>query len=325
MLPDQAVGVRSGSRAVAFSSKKDGGWRTICDLSSPAGSSINDFIDPTRYSFHYCSIDSATAILNTLGPGALMGKMDLKNAFRFIPVRREDWHLLGIFWQNRWYLDKCLPFGLRSPPALFNAEALVWILQHNYGVANIIHYLDDFFTAGPPHSPECEQNMRSMAQLCSAVRAPLKQEKTEGPTTTLTFLGIELNSATMTASISEQRKEELLQSLRSVVASHTCTKRALLSLIGKLSFACKVVPPGRIFLRRLIDLSTTVSHLHHHVTLNSAAKADLRSFLPPWSGTSLLLQTQSTPAPDMELFTDVSNLGYGGVIGRVVGLASRGH
>ena len=90
----------------------------ICDLSSPPGSSINDYIDPLRFSLRYCSIDSAIAILNTLGPGALMGKMNLKNAFRLLPVRYENWHLLAIQWQGHWYLDKCLPFGLCSSPAL---------------------------------------------------------------------------------------------------------------------------------------------------------------------------------------------------------------
>ena len=246
-----------------------------------------------------------------------MGKMDLKNAFRLLPVRRLDWHLLGIFWHNHWYLYKCLPFGLRSSPFLFNqlAEALEWILIHNYGIPNLIHYLDNFFTAGSPHSQECHNNMGFMASLCARINAPLKAEKTEGPSTTLTFLGIEHNSATMTASISADRKEELIHTLRRTLASRTCTKRTLLSLIGKLSFACKVVPPGRIFLRRLIDLSTTVSRLHHHVTLNSMAKADLHwwlTFLPPWSGTSLLLQTEWTPAPDMQLYIDASDLGYGG-------------
>ena len=100
--------------------KKDGGWRTICDLSSPPSSSINDFIDPQRYSLRYCTIDSAIAIFNIIGPRALMGKLDLKNAFRIMPVRKEDWHLLAIHWEGQWYLDKCLPFGLRSSPALFN-------------------------------------------------------------------------------------------------------------------------------------------------------------------------------------------------------------
>jgi len=297
--------------------KKDGGWRTICDLSSPPGNSINDFIDPHRYSLRYCTIDTATAILNTLGAGALMGKLDLKNAFRIMPVRREDWHLLAIHWEGRWYLDKCLPFGLRSSPALFNqlAEALVWILRTNYGIPHIIHYLDDFFTAGPPHTAVCGENMRLMMQVCARINAPVKQEKTEGPATTITFLGVQLDSLAMTASITTERKEELCQSLHTISRSRTCTKRALLSLIGKLAFACKVVPPGRIFLRRLIDLSTSVTRLHHHVTLNREAMADLYwwlDFLPSWPGTSLLLQSHWSLAPDMQLATDASDLGYGG-------------
>ena len=155
--------------------KKDGGWGTICDLSFQPGSSINDYIDPLRY----CSIDSAIAILNTLGPGTLMGKMDLKNAFRLLPARHEDWYLLAIQWQGHWYLDKCLLFSLHSYPALFNrlAEALVWILQHSYGVGHIIHYLEDFFTAGPPHTNTCTHNMFLMANLCACVNAPLNHER----------------------------------------------------------------------------------------------------------------------------------------------------
>ena len=47
-------------------------------------------------------------------------------------------------WCDNFYIDKCLPFGLRSAPFLFNmvADALHWILQHYF--ANLFHYLDDF-------------------------------------------------------------------------------------------------------------------------------------------------------------------------------------
>ena len=297
--------------------KKDGDWRTICYLSSPPGASINDFIDPQQYSLRYCTIDSAITILNSLGPGALMGKMDLKNAFRIMPVRREDWHLLAIHWDGAWYLDKCLPFGLRYSLARFNqlAEALVWIMRRNRGVPHIINYLDHFFTAGPPNTDVCRQNVQLMTELCTSINAPVKHEKTEGPSTSITFLGIRLDSVAMTGSITPARKEELLQSLHTFITSRTCTKRSLLSLIGKLAFACKVVPPGRIFLRRLIDLSTSVSRLHHHITLNREAKADLHwwlNFLPSWSGTSLLLQSHWSLAPDLQLATDASYSGYGG-------------
>ena len=297
--------------------KKDGGWRVICDLSSPQGASINDGIDPEQFSLHYCTIDSAIQIINTLGPGALMGKIDLKNAFRLMPVRRDDWHLLGIHWQGKWFLDKCLPFGLRSSPALFNrfADALEWILKHNYHITHLIHYLDDFFTAAPPDLATCQQHMDTMTQVCSIINAPIKREKTEGPATSITFLGIHLDSVAMTASITTQRKHELMAAMHSILSRRTCTKRTLLSLIGKLAFACKVVPPGRIFLRRLIDLSTTVHPIHHHITLNKEARADLlwwHQFLPDWPGTSLMLESHWSLAPDIDLYTEASDAGYGG-------------
>ena len=134
--------------------KHDGGWRIIYHLSAPFAQSINDFIDPELYSLSYCTIDDAYAILNNLGPGALMSKIDLKNAFRLIPVRPEDWNLLGICWRQQFFIDTCLPFGLRSAPYLFNqlSIAIHWILHHSYGVQHLLHYLDDFFTAGQqPH------------------------------------------------------------------------------------------------------------------------------------------------------------------------------
>ena len=106
--------------------KKDGGRRIIYHLSVPYGRSVNDFIDPEQYSLRYCTINSAIAILNSLGPHSLMGKIDMRSAFQQLPVRREDWHLLGIHWQSHWYVDKCLPFGLQSSPA---PSLIVWPRQ----------------------------------------------------------------------------------------------------------------------------------------------------------------------------------------------------
>ena len=125
----------------------------IYHISAPTGSSINDFIDANTYTltFTYCTVDDAYTIINKLGQGALLSKIDLKNAFRLMPVRQEDWNLLGIHWKSKYYIDTCLPFGLRSAPFLFNrlADAIHWILQNNYEVHHLLHYLDDFLTVGP--------------------------------------------------------------------------------------------------------------------------------------------------------------------------------
>ena len=203
--------------------KKDGGRSVICHFSALEGRSINDFINPTHYSLHYRTIDSAIYIINVLGRNALMGKIDFKNAFRQVPVRREDWHLLGIQWQGRWYVDKCLSFCLHSSPALFDqlATAIEWILHHNYKLTHIIHYLDNFFTAGQPNSNECARNMKIMNYLCYRIGSPTKLVE-EDPTTAITFLGILLDSGSMTASITKERKTELEQAMGKLVQRESC-------------------------------------------------------------------------------------------------------
>ena len=208
----------------------------------------------------YCTVDDAYTIINKLGWGALLSKIDLKNAFRLIPVRQEDWNLLGIYWQNEYYIDTCLPFGLCSAPFLFNqlTDAIHWMLQNNYDVYHLLHYLDDFLTAGPADSDTCYHNLSAMKSLCHAIGAPIKEEKVEGPTTRITFLEIVVDTISMEASISQERKTSLLTAILSFHSLKKCTKRQLLSLINKLSFACKVVPASRVFLRRLIDLVFTV-------------------------------------------------------------------
>ena len=47
-------------------------------------------------------------------------------------------------------MDLALPFGLRSAPYIFNsvADLVEWIIRNKYSVADLMHYLDDFITAG---------------------------------------------------------------------------------------------------------------------------------------------------------------------------------
>ena len=124
------------------------------DLSSPHGSSVNDFISKDDFALHYTTFDQALMLVARYGTNALMAKLDIKSAFRLCPVRLEDHELLGIHWQGKFYVDLRLPFGLRSSPNLFNrlADAFEWLLKHNHRVKDLMHYLDDYFTVGPAKS-----------------------------------------------------------------------------------------------------------------------------------------------------------------------------
>ena len=261
------------------------------------------------------TMDHAVALLSQYGQDALMAKIDLKAAFRLIPVQAADWVHLGICWQGQFYVDTCLPFGLRSAPALFNhyAEALDWIMAKNYG-AQLLHYLDDFLLVGPPGKDTCQEAMSRMLTVCDQLGIPVVSEKLEGPTTALTFLGIVLDTSAQQLRLPPGQARGADRAIRSWLSRHKATKRELLSLI-KLSFAAKVVPAGRLFLRRLIDLSTTVRKLHHHISLNAEARADIRwwdSFLPSWNGVAMFLDPEWTAANSLQLYTDASgSLGFG--------------
>ena len=296
--------------------KKDGTWRLIMDLSSPHGSSINDHISKEEFTLHYTSFDTALKMVARHGRGSLMAKVHIKHAFRLCPVHRKDWELLGLYWQNNYFVDLRLPFGLHSSPHLFNrlADALEWILLHNYGVSDLLHYLDDYFTAGPASSARCAINLASIQNTCHRLGVPLAPEKVVGPTTSICFLGLQIDSLTMEVSLPQDKYQDLYSALLSWSNRKKCQKRELLSLIGKLNFACNVVPTGRTFLRRLIDLSTQVSKLHHFLSPNLEARRDLTwwiEFLPSWNGRSLIPDPAWTTTPSMELFTDASvGLGF---------------
>ena len=279
--------------------KKNGKWRVILHLSAPHGTSVNDGILKEEFSLHYSSVDDAVGLLHTYGTGAIMAKIDLKSTFRMVPVRPADWDLLGMFWDGMYYVDTCLPFGLRSAPCLFNrfADALHWVLATNYHI-DAVHYLDDFLLVGAAGQQQCTSSVQVTLSVCERLGIPVAFEKLEGPSTQITFLGIVLDSEARRLSLPQDKLRDILQMVQSWLGRYKSTKRELLSLIGKLSFAAKVVPAGRLFLRRLIDLSTTVDRLHHHLRINSEARADLAwwaRFLPTWNGVAMFLDLGSVP------------------------------
>ena len=292
-------------------------WRLIMHLSAPPGRSVNDGIAADEYSVSYTSIDEAVAMACGMGKGCFFWKLDLQDAFRMCPVRRTDWELLCLFWRDRYFVDKCLPFGLRSSPCLFNklADALCWILRCRYSVSPVTHYLDDFLGCADSQAAARWQ-LDTALHVCSWLGMPVNPAKVDGPAQEIVFLGVLIDTVKGELRLPEDKRASLwavLSVWRGV--GQAMSKRQLLSLIGHMSFACKVVPAGRIFLRRLIDLSTTVGSMHSTVRLTSDIVADLqwwRDFLVAWNGTAMWIDSTWLTSPALNLYTDASHtLGFG--------------
>ena len=295
---------------------KPGKWRLIVDLSAPEGFSVNDGIQKDLCSLTYTSVEDVVQCIIQLGRGAMLTKIDIKQAYRNIPVHPQDRILLGMKWGDNIYVDKVLPFGLRSAPIIFSAvaDALQWIIQSK-GVKHLYHYLDDFITLGNPGSQECASNLHRIKQCCQETGVPLQEEKIEGPATSLTFLGIELDTQALEIRLPEDKLRRLQEETLQWKGKRAGKKRSLLSLIGILSHACKAVHQGCSFIRRLITASTSVCHLEGYVCLNAAAQSDIHwwyQFATAWNGKSMLTEVKRNN-PDAVITTDASgNWGCGG-------------
>ena len=279
------------SRFGVIPKSQPGKWRLIVDLSHPAGSSVNDGIEPELCTLKYTSVDEAVRRLVAMGPGALLAKLDVERAYRIVPVHPTDRLLLGMQWRGELYIDTALPFGLRSAPKIFSAlaDALLWIFN-SHGI-KAIHYLDDFLLFGEPHSSECSQALSKALAICARLGIPVAVQKTEGPTCVLVFLGIELDTSAGTLRLPQAKLSRLQEEIQRWLGRRVCTKRELLSLIGQLQHACCVVRPGRSFLRRMIGLAKVARELHHRIRLNKDFRSDLQwwaCFLPDWNGISMM-------------------------------------
>lgn len=85
------------------------------------------------------------------------------------------------------------------------------------------------------------------------------------------------------------------------------TRRELESLFGFLQHACRVIRPGRSFLRRMIDLLRV--RPHHHVRLNVEFRADLwwwTIFAAKWNRVALF---PCASPPSITVTSDASDSG----------------
>ena len=212
-----------------------GKWRMIVDLSSPSGHSVNDAIDKDQCSLQYASVDDAVQIILSLGKATQLAKFDIENAYRLIPVHPSDRLLLGMEWEGQLYVDATLPFGLRSAPKIFNAlaDGLQWILETK-GVSPLLHYLDDFLLFGCPHTQNCSKALMTALSCCGQLGVPIASKKTEGPSSSLTFLGMEIDTEAIELKLPVDKLGRLQKEISLWNSRKFTTKRDLLSLIGQL-------------------------------------------------------------------------------------------
>ena len=170
-----------------------------------------------------------------------------------------------------------------------------------------IHYLDDFLVSCNPYSSLSDAgHMRSRVEgLFGRLNDPIANHKTDGPTSVLTFLGIEIDTDQFQLRLPSAKILRLNSLLQQWARRRCCTRKDLESLLGHLSHAAIVIKPGRIFLASLFSLLSVVSHPSHFIRLNVEARTDLglwHCLIKHWNGRSFF----PLPEPSVHVFSDAS-------------------
>ena len=246
-------------------------------------------------------MDEAIRRIRRLGRSCTLVKKDLADAYRHIPVAKSDWWTLGFEWMGTFWFERFLPFGLRTSAFLFDlfAKALNWIMLQKF--QDIIHYLDDFFGVFP--DPQMADKFNSyFNEVCRDFGVTVNIKKDLGGTV-MDFLEIELDTNLMQAWLPQENLDKARSLVKEALQKPTLSYQKLETLIGFLSFASKVVVPGRAFLRRLFNKLSKADGAIIHV--NQEVKADLswwHHFFPKWNGISII----HTSRPRLLLWTDAS-------------------
>ena len=298
--------------------KPDGSIRPITDCSRPPGRSVNDSCASLYKTFKYKSVDN---LIDMLVPGDFLSVVDIKAAYRAVPVHPSQRQYLGIAWSEQgqcfYFEDNRLCFGLRSGPYYFNLLSCMIhdILRWDYGI-EIVNYLDDFATRAPTHEA-CMYNQNCIIHLLRYLGFHIAWGKLSAPSTTAVYLilGLEIDSESMEIRLPPIKLQKLLSLLDRYRSRRSISKSDLESLAGLLSHCAHVVKGGRIYTRRVYDLYKTMIHKKlRRIKFNAAIREDLQwwfSLCAVFNGKAAIIN-KTFPVP---LVSDSSQTGFGAHLG----------
>ncbi|XP_077778975.1 uncharacterized protein LOC144326297 [Podarcis muralis] len=269
--------------------KSPGEFRLIHNLSYPKGGFVNDAIPQELCTVKYASFDQAVKMIRQFGRGALLAKCDIESAFRLLPVHPADFRWLGFKFQGAYFIDKAMPMGCSVACAAFESFStfLDWALRFRTKSAGVSHYLDDFILVADSKQG-CSALLGAFTALSEELGVPLAAEKTEGPATSLIYLGIELDTVAQTSRLPEEKLSALRAVIQQLLPLKKITLRQIQSLLGHLNFAYGALPLISARRGAIIDAfpGASLEYWEQEVMeglFGAVAPSTLRSYKKSWA------------------------------------------
>ena len=178
--------------------KAGGGMRPITDCSRPQGQSVNNYCSSLIREFSYKSVDDVAGMLVE---GDFMSVIDIKAAYRAVPIRECHRKFMGFKWEldgeELTFVDNRMCFGHKLGPSYFDtiSSFIYDSVVHLSGI-RLVNYLDDFIVIAESYD-QCIVAQSTVTQLLRFLGFHVSFSKVSSPSTSCTYLGIEIDSKSM--------------------------------------------------------------------------------------------------------------------------------
>ena len=173
------------------------------------------------------------------------------------------------------------------------------------------NYIDDFGGAeSPAYSSDA---FEALGLLFSQLGLESSPEKDSPPSPSMVFLGVLLDTITMTMSISHDRLNEVLDRCSAMLQASKVSYASLQSLLRLMSFVTSCVKPARVFMSTLLT-TLRLHRQHRYFRLSAENISDLHwwcTFLPHYNGVSIIKTSPWINDPCV-ISTDACASGSGG-------------
>ncbi|XDV31006.1 hypothetical protein PO909_033783 [Leuciscus waleckii] len=260
--------------------KKGGGLRQILDLRV------------LNRSLHKLPFKMLTQkhIFECIRPQDWFAAIDLKDAYFHVSILPRHRPFLRFVFKGRAYQYKVLPFRLALSPRVFTKVTEGALVAMREQGVRILNYLDDWLILAHSRDQLCEHRdlvLRHLSQLGLQVN----WEKSKlAPVQRISFLGMELDSVTQTARLTEQRAQSVLNSLNTFKGRTAVPLKFFQRLLGHMAAAAAVTLLGLFHMRPLQHWvhGRVPRWAWHHGTHRVAITSECRQTFSPWSDPSFL-------------------------------------
>ncbi|XP_016107777.1 uncharacterized protein, partial [Sinocyclocheilus grahami] len=270
--------------------KKGGGLRPILDLRV-----LNRALHKLPF-----RMLTQKRIFQCVRPFDWFAAVDLKDAYFHVSILPRHRPFLRFAFEGRAYQYKVLPFGLSLSPRVFTKVVEAALVPLREAGIRVLNYLDDWLILAQSRAQLCEHRDMVLSHL-SRLGLRVNWEKSKlSPVQRISFLGMELDSVNLSARLSVERAQSMLNTDASARGwGAMCSGNAAAGLWSgprlQWHINCLELQAVWLALRRFksllhdkhvlvrTDSTATVAYINHQGGLRSRRMSQLARHLLLWS------------------------------------------